>query len=527
MKKQIALLIGLLSCSWFGFAQTTVGLLYNSSSAFEGYTLFTPVESTFTYLIDNCGEVVNKWEGTKPPAYTVYLLEDASLLRVSNGWLERFSWLGELIWYTDLENDLGLRNHHDIEPLPNGNILVIAGEYFTIAEAIERGRNPANLNDKVSVDYIVEIEPIGIDKAKIVWEWHFWDHLIQDFDEQKMNYGEVAQHPELLDINVGRSMNDWNHVNGIDYHANLDQILISSPFSSELYIIDHSTTPEEAASHSGGKYGKGGNFLWRWGNPQMYKAGLESDRKLFGQHDPKWIETGYPNEGDISIFNNNFNAQSSAVHIIPSPVSQNGLYPIADQGFLPLDFSWTFHGEIFGENFFNAIKSGIQIQSNGNRLISLGNGLLFEITPETELVWAYQNPIVSDDKMLLQFDDADKAEIFRAERYPANYVAFNDIDLNPEGIIENENSLTENCRLNTAIIETDSYMNTHFIYQVTENKLIITAPFNEINVSIIDVFGRLKIQSNQKNLDVSNLPKGLYYVLIKQPYIGVHSFLKM
>jgi len=488
MKKQIVLLVWLMNSTLLGFTQNTVGLLYNSSSAFEGYTLFTPVESKFTYLIDNCGEVVNEWEGTKPPAYTVYLLEDASLLRVSNGWLERFSWSGE---------------------------------------AIERGRNPANLEDKVSVDYIVEIEPVGTDTAKIVWEWHFWDHLIQDFDNQKLGYGVVAEHPELLDINIGKSMNDWTHVNGIDYHANLDQILISSPYSSELYIIDHSTTSEEAASHAGGKYGKGGDFLWRWGNPQMYKTGLESDRKLFGQHDPKWIETGYPNEGDISVFNNKFGRQSSAVHIIPSSISENGLYPIADQGFLPLDFSWTFHGEILGEFFFNAIKSGIQVQANGNRLISLGNGLMFEITPETELVWAYQNPIVNDDEMLLQFNDADKAEIFRAERYSANYVAFNDKDLNPDGIIENENSLSENCRLSTSIIGTNNNMETHFIYQATANELIITSPFNETNVHIVDVFGRLKIQSHQKHIDVSHLPKGLYYVLIGQPHFSTHSFLKM
>ena len=134
------------------------------------------------------------------------MLEDGSLLRVSNGWIERLSWSNELIWYTDLANDLNLRNHHDIAPLPNGNILVIAGEYFSIVEAIERGRNPATLEDRVSVDYIVEIEPLGINQAKIVWEWHFWDHLIQNFDDKKMAYGEVAQHPGLLDINIGKSM---------------------------------------------------------------------------------------------------------------------------------------------------------------------------------------------------------------------------------------------------------------------------------------------------------------------------------
>ena len=147
--------------------------------------------------------------------------------------LERFSSAGELIWQVDIENDLGIRNHHDIEPLPNGKIIVIAGEYFSIIEAIENGRNPETLENQVSVDYVVELKPIGTNEAKIVWEWHFWDHLIQDFDEEKLNYGEVAKHKELLNINLGNSMNDWLHINSIDYNAAFDQILVSSSYTNE------------------------------------------------------------------------------------------------------------------------------------------------------------------------------------------------------------------------------------------------------------------------------------------------------
>jgi len=441
--------------------------------------------------------------------------------------LERFSWAGELIWQVDIGNDLGIRNHHDIEPLPNGNILVIAGEYFSIIEAIENGRNPETLENKVSVDYVVELKPIGTNEAKIVWEWHFWDHLIQDFDEEKLNYGAVAKHKELLNINLGNSMNDWLHLNSIDYNAAFDQILVSSSYTNELYIIDHSTTAEEAALNTGGQYAKGGDFLWRWGNPQNYNSGVESDRKLFGQHDAKWILPGYPNEGGISVFNNNFSNQASAVHLISAPALANGSYTLTENKFTPNDFYWTFNDEILGNTFFNTIKSGMQVQANGNVLVSLGSGLFFEVTIEKQLVWAYRNPVVNDETILTQFSNDNKTEIFRAERYPINYKAFNNKNLSPKGIIENENTTTDNCRLVSAVIETESNNKSVVTFNAATNTLLVVTHQNNTSIKIVDVFGRLQFFSNSKKIDVSHLPKGLYYAIMQQPYFSNFSFIKM
>ena len=95
--------------------------------------------------------------------------------------------------------------------------------------------------------------------GQIVWEWHIWDHLIQDHDSSKDNFGVISNHPELIDINMisatgggppGMNSGDWFHINGIDYNADLDQIAFSSRHASEVYIIDHSTTTSEAATHS-------------------------------------------------------------------------------------------------------------------------------------------------------------------------------------------------------------------------------------------------------------------------------------
>ena len=45
------------------------------------------------------------------------------------------------------------------------------------------------------MEHINEVEPVCLDSGIIVWEWHAIDHLIQDHDSTKANYGVVADHP--------------------------------------------------------------------------------------------------------------------------------------------------------------------------------------------------------------------------------------------------------------------------------------------------------------------------------------------
>ena len=80
--------------------------------------------------------------------------------------------------------------------------------------------------------------------------------------------------------------------------------MLSSRNRSEVYIVDHSTTTDEASSNSGGTYGKGCDFLYRWGNPQNYDRGSDNDQILRGQHSAIWIPENFPGEGNILLFNN-------------------------------------------------------------------------------------------------------------------------------------------------------------------------------------------------------------------------------
>src|SRR5262249_34511271 len=130
---------------------------------------------------------------------------------------------------------------------------------------------------------------------------------------------------------TGHPAADWTHANAVTYNPKLDQVMISSRSLSEIYIIDHSTSSAQAAVHTGGKYGKGGDFLYRWGNPAAYNRGTKADKRLFVQHNPLWIPDGFPGAGKISVFNDGGDRPGgnySSADVIVPPVDANGNYKL-------------------------------------------------------------------------------------------------------------------------------------------------------------------------------------------------------
>ena len=378
-----------------------------AQSSWDGLTLFQPLASTTTYLIDNSGEVFHSWTGTYTPGDSVYLYDTDKLLRTihvqgtlggSGGGVEEVAWNGTLLWHFEYANSAHLQ-HHDAVRLPNGNVLMIAWEYKTSAQAIAAGRNPAYLQGPTfAPDHIIEVQQTGPTTGTIVWQWHVWDHLVQDFDAAKPNFGVVANHVELIDLNFPAQIaqqGDWNHCNAIDYNAALDQIVLSSHNLSEVWIIDHSTTTAEAASHAGGNHGRGGDLLYRWGNPRAYRAGTVADQKLYGQHNAQWIEAGSPGAGNLLVFNNGLNRPQGAYSSIDeftTPVDVNGNYAYAPgTAFGPASLSWTYTAAV-PTTFYSNNISGTQRLLNGNTLICDGDsGLFFEVTSAGQTVWTYLN----------------------------------------------------------------------------------------------------------------------------------------
>jgi hypothetical protein len=324
--------------------------------------------------------------------------------------------------------------------LPNGNVLLLIRGYKSNAESIAAGRNPALLNDDLEPMVLYEINPQG----NIVWQWHVWDHLIQDFDASKDNFGVVENHPELVDINfIFTPVSDWLHSNAIDYHPGLDQIMVSPRYNSEIWIIDHSTTTQEAASHSGGNSGKGGDLLYRWGNPVAYRAGTADDQTTFGSHDAHWIEAGLPGAGNIMLFNNggfDYGRDGNYSTIDEFTPSLNGYnYELSPGGaFLPEVADWTFIADP-REDFYSSYISSVQRLSNGNTFIDEGaDGFLFEINDSGQVLWQYQSPIDSSG-ILHQGSmppEVRLGALFRAYKYEKSHAAFKGRNLTPQSPIE-------------------------------------------------------------------------------------------
>jgi hypothetical protein len=422
------------------------GLLLNDARACSGYTLLAPLTSTTTSLIDRDGRTVKMWSSDCAPAMSARLLENGHLFRVGalppgaspftfsgcGGRVQEYDWDGNLVWDFRYFDDNHVP-HHDAVKLPNGNALLLVCERIPAADARAAGRRADTIGgDYVLADGLVEIKPTGRTTGEVVWAWRAWDHLVQEHDRDKGHYGAVAEHPELIDLNLtsGRvgflsapgadlaklqalgyvgaaagagdgpqaktTDGDWLHLNSVAYNPALDQIAVTGLGFSEVWVIDHATTRAEAAGHAGGKRGKGGDLLYRWGNPRAYRHGTTADQRLVGPHSAFWIEPGLPGAGHLLVFNNGSTRDGvmfSTVLELAPPVDRLGNYERAPKApFGPDAVVWSYDG---GKkpDFCSAAFSGAQRLPDGNTLICLGlPGAVVEVTAEGEPVWKYVLP---------------------------------------------------------------------------------------------------------------------------------------
>ncbi len=462
---------------------------FDATTAWSGFTLAAPIQGKAVYLVDMQGEPVHTWPSQYKTGEMCYLTERGTLLKSQRavdhpifqdsgghgGRIQEIDWDGTILWDFQWDSESGL-NHHDVEELPNGNVLFIAWDRTTREAALAAGRDPELLEgEEFWAGAIYEVKPTRPVGGEIVWSWHALDHVIQSHDESLARFGTPADHPERIDINGDRDPDppddeeqkkidadiaalgyggvdtdddddadtgdaaasdhepeeeedpetvarkarvkdaDWMHTNAVAYNAELDQIAISVRRFDEIWILDHGITREEAK-------GPKGDLLYRWGNPFTYGMGYWEERQLFGQHNIQWIPEGQLGAGNLLVFNNGSRPREwSTVDEWWAPRDVNGRYPREEgEPWGPNVPAWTYPSEE-DEDFFGRFISGVQRLPNGNTLICSGpQGHVFEVTKAGEVVWDWKSPFVPTEEELEPDMKKYRTAIFRAPRYAAD-----------------------------------------------------------------------------------------------------------
>ncbi len=481
---------------------------------FDGYALYNSGGENTTYLIDKNGDIAHTWSLDRPCNYAVLLTEDGNLMRGATaqgniingaaigGLVQEIDPDGNVIWEFEYSS-ADYISHHDITLMPNQNVLLIAWEVVSAAELQALGYDG---NSYKYVTHFIEVSQIGnTNQGEIVWEWHMMDHFVQDEDSSLPNYGVISEHPELLNINVETSGGfggpggppggdaDWFHVNGINYNAELDQIVFSSRYLNEIFIIDHSTTTEEAAGHTGGNAGKGGDFLYRWGKPSNYDTpGTQTFPAAV--HDARFIpDDGRPRGGFVQVFNNEGNNGDSTIDAIELPFAADGYNYIKAPGqpYGPTDVTWRHEclDNAWGQSASNSMP-------NGNVFAAVSNELLYEVNLQGDVVWQYN------------------ASTLKAFRYTCDYngiqvlMALGVIEpLCTPPVVDGVETLKD-AAIQLAPNPSTGIFN---IEGLTQHSAISS-------VQVFDVVGKKVLEQNQVNItsiDLSDKVAGIYFVTIQ------------
>lgn len=367
--------------------------VYNSDGFEDSYVLAVENGGTKSYLLNKEGFKVHEWNFDTNLGNDLELMNDGKLVgmfKVTDPDIS-FGGFGGMIRIINTDNstqweyNFASENylaHHDVELLPNGNVLFIAWEKINQIQAQQQG-----IDTQVNIypEMLIEVNP---NTNEIVWQWRSFDHIIQDRFPQTPNYGSVSENPQLIDFNYNLMDNgDIMHANGIDYDEEKDVIYLSVNFYHEIWVIDHSTTTAEAATDSGGNYNKGGNLLYRFGNPEAY-GNTSGQRLFYNNHFPNLLENNEPGEGNLLVYMNGNDVNQSVIYELDIPDNFNLQANTNNEPGIVWSFTET-------DLYFGRISGAVRLQ-NGNTLITEGDYGFWEVTTDGQIVWKYNGSVDSN-----------------------------------------------------------------------------------------------------------------------------------
>jgi hypothetical protein len=314
---------------------------------------------------------------------------------------------------------------------------------------------------------------------------------------------------------------DWLHFNSVTYNEELNQVMVSVHTLNELWIIDHSTSTAEAATSVGGVSGRGGDLLYRWGNPAAYDLGTANNQTLYAQHHATWIPSGMPYENQIMVFNNGMNSPQgnfSSIVIIAPPLNGHVYDIIPGETYAPLDPVWTYAPD--STLFYAGNLSGVFPLANGNYLATIGpSSNFFEITSTGNIVWRYKSPIAGNG-VLSQGSNMITAPVFRAEFIPMNYAGIAGQNLQAYGEIELNAQSPSICEdLGIGINEVSDLFDLQLFPNPARDFIEIRSDKVGRKIEISNLLGKtmltVPMSTSSLRIDIRHFTPGMYFVTLE------------
>ena len=263
--------------------------------------------------------------------------------------------------------------HHDVFPMPNGNVLAITIQdtLLPIPDEIDVPEEYSYI-DSVSWqgDRIVEWDKNGNE----IWSWSVFDHFdTQDYNSNTFESMFVHQSPSNF-------FYEWTHSNSIWYDDLEKAIYLSVRHLSRITKIDYLS----------------GSVVWNMGT--FMPSGdvtVGNDLGLSGQHSVKLLDNS-----NLMMYDNGFESDSLASRGLEISVISSDSIPEAE-------VVWEY---ILPQELGSPIMSDCDRLPNGNSLITSSVPIvnyIVEVSPSNEIIW--------------ETVPGQGGSTFRAERIPGLY----------------------------------------------------------------------------------------------------------
>lgn len=256
--------------------------------------------------------------------------------------------------------------HHDLTPLPNGHLLVMAN---TLKSVVLTGQTTPT---QVLGDVVVDLDP----NWNPVWVWNEFDHL------------DVNRHPYMFP--------DWTHSNAIIYSSDDGNFIVSIRHQNWLVKVNYANGAGD------------GSIIWHLGYQGdftlMNNGQVDSNPAdwFYAQHGPSFVGAGNAgifnlvlmDNGDDRIFSPGVTCGTGS-----APPCLYSTVPIFQINESTKTATFTFH-QIIPTSLYNSFGGNAEVLPNGNVHYDLCgtspstlNSAVFEVTQNSQAstVWELQS----------------------------------------------------------------------------------------------------------------------------------------